>query len=108
MSEDNPYVGNECPNPEVLSGFVSGTLPANGCQARLHRGRHLSGDPSRYLRGVLFHDQMNVSFPPPSRSRLSTCCFGNGCGCSGDASVLLNARTGGSNDDNICGHPRVE
>ena len=28
MSEDNPYVGNECPSPEVLSGFVSGTLPA--------------------------------------------------------------------------------
>jgi len=28
MSEDNPYVGDECPSPEVLSGFVSGTLPA--------------------------------------------------------------------------------
>jgi hypothetical protein len=28
MSEDNPYVGYECPSPEVLSGFVSGSLPA--------------------------------------------------------------------------------
>jgi hypothetical protein len=28
MSEDNPYVGNECPSPEALSGFVSGSLPA--------------------------------------------------------------------------------